>query len=71
MKKIVNTEVIYNAFMDTLLKKLPKKESDYPDWYKERLEKCASCKYNTKNIPNRLIPTEKPYINKKMRKNRR
>lgn len=70
MKKILDTEVIYNAFMDTLLKKLPKKESDYPDWYKERLEKCASCKYNTKNIPNRLIPTGGLYFSKLMGKNR-
>ena len=70
MRKILDTEVIYNAFMDTLLKKLPKKESDYPDWYKERLEKCASCKYNTKNIPNRLIPTGGLYFSKLMGKNR-
>lgn len=57
MKKITEAQVIYNAFMDTLMRKLPARESDYPDWYKERLSKCASCKYNTKNVPNKYLPT--------------
>ena len=50
MKKILQAEVIYDAFMDTILKKLPRKKEDYPDWYKERLEKCEGCKFNTKNV---------------------
>lgn len=57
MKKILEYEVIYNAFMDTILGDLPRNEADYPEWYKERLDKCASCKYNTKNIPSNILPT--------------
>lgn len=57
MKKILEYEVIYNAFMDTILGDLPRNEADYPEWYKDRLEKCAGCKYNTKNIPSNILPT--------------
>lgn len=56
MKKILQAEVIYDAFMDTILKKLPKRKEDYPEWYKERLEKCDKCKFNTKNIPSSILP---------------
>jgi len=70
MKKILQAEVIYNAFMDTILQKLPKKEKDYPEWYRERLEKCNGCKFNTKNIPNSLIPTGSLYFSKMLGKNR-
>ena len=58
MKKIYEAEVIYNAFMDTLMAKLPKNKKDYPDWYRERLEKCGNCKYNTKNIPKKYLPID-------------
>lgn len=57
MKKILETEVIYDAFMDTILGKLPRKSKDYPEWYKERLAKCDACKFNTKNVPNSMLPT--------------
>lgn len=58
MKEILKIEVIYNAFMDTILRRLPKKEKDYPEWYKNRLEKCKNCKYNTKNIPVHELPID-------------
>lgn len=57
MRKISEVSTIYKAFTDTILGKLPKKESDYPAWYKDRLEKCDLCKFNTKNIPNKVLPT--------------
>ena len=69
MKKILQAEVIYDAFMDTILKKLPRKKEDYPDWYKERLEKCEGCKFNTKNVPNSMLPLSL-YVSKKIGKNR-
>lgn len=69
MKKILQAEVIYDAFMDTILKKLPRKKEDYPDWYKERLEKCDSCKFNTKNVSNSMLPLSL-YVSKKIGKNR-
>ena len=69
MKKILEVEVIYDAFMDTLLGKLPRKEKDYPDWYKERLEKCDGCKFNTKNIPGSVLPLNL-YASKMIGKNR-
>lgn len=56
MKEISKVGVIYDAFMDTILGDLPKNKKDYPDWYKERLEKCDACRYNTKNIPLSLLP---------------
>lgn len=69
MKKILQAEVIYDAFMDTILKKLPRRKEDYPDWYKERLEKCEGCKFNTKNVPNSMLPLSL-YVSKKIGKNR-
>lgn len=69
MKKILEVEVIYDAFMDTLLGKLPRKEKDYPDWYKERLAKCDGCKFNTKNIPGSILPLSL-YASKMIGKNR-
>ncbi len=67
MKKILQAEVIYDSFMDTILKKLPRKKEDYPDWYKERLEKCEGCKFNTKNVPNSMLPLSL-YVSKKIGK---
>lgn len=69
MDKILEHEVIYNAFMDTILGKLPRKKENYPDWFKDRLEKCDGCKYNTKNIPNSMLPTDL-YISKMLGKPR-
>lgn len=69
MKKITEVEVIYNAFSDTLMRKLPSREKDYPDWYRERLEKCNECKYNTKNIPNKYLPISL-YVSKMLGKHR-
>lgn len=69
MKKISEAEVIYDAFMDTLTKKLPKDEKDYPDWYKERLDKCSACKFNTKNIPASMLPLSL-YVPSKLGKHR-
>lgn len=64
MKKISELENIYNAFKDTALGTLPKKKSDWPDWYKDRMESCEKCKYNTKNIPRQFIPTGRLYFSK-------
>lgn len=69
MKKILQAEVIYDAFMDTILKKLPKKEKDYPEWFKDRLDKCSSCKFNTRNVPNSILPISL-YVSKMVGKNR-
>lgn len=70
MKKILQAQVIYDAFMDTILRRMPKKEKDYPAWYKDRLDKCNNCKYNTKNIPNSILPTGSLYFSKMLGKNR-
>nr|DAY19005.1 MAG TPA: hypothetical protein [Caudoviricetes sp.] len=70
MKKILQAQVIYDAFMDTILRRMPKKEKDYPAWYKDRLDKCNDCKYNTKNIPNSILPTGSLYFSKMLGKNR-
>lgn len=56
MKLISQTKVIYEAFKDDVMGNIPKKESEWPDWYAERMNKCKECKFNTKNIPNRLLP---------------
>lgn len=64
MKKISESEVIYKAFKDTVMGTLPKKEADWPDWYRKRMEACAGCKYNTKNIPRQFIPTGRLYFSK-------
>lgn len=64
MKKISEVETIYNAFKDTALGKMPKEESKWPEWYRDRMYACESCKYNTKNIPNKMIPTGRLYFSK-------
>lgn len=43
-------KVIFNAFKDTLTGDLPKNESDYPKWFKDRYDKCLSCEYNIDNM---------------------
>lgn len=64
MKKISEVETIYNAFKDTALGKLPKNEKDWPEWYRDRMDKCESCIFNTKNIPSKMMPTNRLYFSK-------
>lgn len=56
MKKINQASTIYKAFKDSWLGKIPKEERDYPEWYRYRLNQCAGCKFNTKNIPLKMLP---------------
>lgn len=70
MKKINQAEVIFKAFSDTLDKTMPTNEADYPDWFKARLDKCAKCKYNTKNIPTKYLPVGGLMLGKTLGKHR-
>lgn len=58
MKKISQARTIYEAFKASLVGQIPRNERDYPEWYKYRLDKCAECKYNTKNIPRKFLPVD-------------
>lgn len=57
MEQISKAKVISKAFIDTALMKIPSNEKDFPDWYKDRMDKCKVCKFNTRNIPYRILPT--------------
>lgn len=58
MKEINQATTIYRAFKESWLGKIPKNERDYPEWYKYRLDACKTCKFNTKNIPLKLLPVQ-------------
>ena len=70
MEKLEQYKVIYNAFKDTLNRQIPSKEEDYPDWYKDRMDKCAKCKYSTKNIPMSMLPVGGLMLGKTLGKDR-
>lgn len=69
MRKISQVKVIYDAFKAQALGEMPKKKSDWPAWYKERMDICATCKYNTKNIPFKYLPVGM-YISKSLGQHR-
>lgn len=57
MKEISKAKVICKAFLDTALMKIPSNEKDFPEWYKNRMDTCKVCKFNTRNIPYRMLPS--------------
>lgn len=56
MESIGKAQVIAKAWEDSILGVIPRDERDYPDWYRRRLQKCAACEYNNRNIPFWKVP---------------